>query len=252
MFERELVPKNDLLAVQVALADAQQARLRAANGLELARADYNRRLGEPMSRPCDLSESLPAVAGLPEDVDALIAKALEQRTELKALAARADAYHALARSERARVLPQFTLNGGYNYLQNQFLDDEEFLSAGVGFQWALFDGGQARKRAAALDRNGQATEDRRRDAESLISLQVRQAWLSLVEAQDRVKVSTTAVEQAEENLRIAREQYGAGLGTQTQLLQAETLRVGALGNRDNATLDVGLARLRLARAVGAL
>lgn len=252
MFERELVPKNDLLAVQVALADAQQARLRAANGFELARADYNRRLGEPMSRPCDLSESLPAVAGLPEDVDALIAKALEQRTELKALAARADAYHALARSERARVLPQLTLNGGYNYLQNQFLDDEEFLSAGVGFQWALFDGGQARKRAAALDRNGQATEDRRRDAESLISLQVRQAWLSLVEAQDRVKVSTTAVEQAEENLRIAREQYGAGLGTQTQLLQAETLRVGALGNRDNATLDVGLARLRLARAVGAL
>ena len=109
-----------------------------------------------------------------------------------------------------------------------------------------------RRGLGELDERVQCLVDRRRDAESLISLQVRQAWLSLVEAQDRVKVSTTAVEQAEENLRIAREQYGAGLGTQTQLLQAETLRVGALGNRDNATLDVGLARLRLARAVGAL
>ena len=36
MFERELVPKNDLLAVQVALADARQGRLRAANAVELA------------------------------------------------------------------------------------------------------------------------------------------------------------------------------------------------------------------------
>ena len=252
MFERELVPRNDLLAVQVALADAEQVRLRAANGLEIARAGYNRRLGEPMSRPCDLAEVLPEVAGLPEDVDALIAAALRQRTELGALDAEAEAYHAMARAERARVLPQLTLNGGYNYLQNQFLDDEEFLSAGVGFQWALFDGGQARKRAAAMDRNGRATEDRRRDAESLVALQVRQSWLALAEAGDRVKVSTAAVEQAEENLRIAREQYGAGLGTQTQLLQAETLRVGALGNRDNALLDLGLARIRLARAVGAL
>jgi outer membrane protein len=67
-----------------------------------------------------------------------------------------------------------------------------------------------------------------------------------------VEVSADAVEQAEENLRIARERYGAGLGTQTQLLEAETLRVQALTNRDNAVLDAALARLRLARSVGSL
>ena len=61
-----------------------------------------------------------------------------------------------------------------------------------------------------------------------------------------------AAEQADENLRIARERYTAGLGTQTQLLQAESLRVQALRNRDDASLDAGLAQLRLARAVGAL
>ncbi len=36
MFERELVPKNELLAVQVALADARQNELRAANAAEVA------------------------------------------------------------------------------------------------------------------------------------------------------------------------------------------------------------------------
>jgi outer membrane protein len=252
MFERELVPKNDLLAVQVALADAKQRRLRAANALQIALADYNRRLGQPMDRPVELAESLPEPKELPVEVDALIDAALHQRTELVALEQQAASYRALAKTERSRVLPQLALTGGYNYLENQFLDDQEFLSAGIGFQWALFDGGQSRKRAAALDRNGRATEDQRRDVESLIALQVRQAWLSVAEAQDRVKVSAAAVEQSEENLRIAREQYGSGLGTQTQLLQAEALRVNALGNRDNAALDTSLAKLRLARAVGAL
>ncbi len=252
MFDRELVPKNDLLAVQVALADATQARLRAANALEVARAIYNRRLGEPLDRPVELVESLPELQPLPAEIDALVAEALQRRTELAALDRQAEAYHEMAKGERSRVLPQLTLTGGYNYLQNQFLDDEEFLSAGVGFQWALFDGGQSRKRAAALDRNGRATEDQRRDTETLVALQVRQVWLSLAEAQSRVKLSGTAAEQSEENLRIAREQYGAGLGTQTQLLQAETLRVQALTNRDNAILDAGLARIRLARAIGSL
>ena len=81
---------------------------------------------------------------------------------------------------------------------------------------------------------------------------MRQAYLGIQESRQRVIATAQAAEQADENLRIARERYTAGLGTQTQLLQAETLRVQALRNRDDATLDAGLAQLRLARAVGAL
>lgn len=252
MFDRELVPKNDLLAVQVALADARQNRLSAANAAEVALAAYNRRLGEPMERPVDLVESLPEVAGLPDDLPSLTQAAMKQRTELAALDEQAQAYGQMARTERARVRPQLAVMGGYNYLENQFLNDQEFLSAGVGVQWALFDGGQARKRAASLDHTRRATEQQREDAATLVQLQVRRAWLDAGAARERARVAAEAVDQAEENLRIARERYGAGLGTQTQLLEAETLRIRALGNRDNANLDVGLAKLRLARAAGAL
>jgi outer membrane protein TolC len=252
MFERELVPKNELLAVQVALADARQNRLRAANAAEIAAAAYNRRLGEPLERAVDLDERLPAVTEVPSDLAALVSQALERRTELEALEQQAQAYGQMAKAERSRVLPQLALSGGYSYLENQFLDDEEFASAGIGIQWALFDGGQARKRAASLEHSRRATEQQRADAESLIELQVRQSWLGVQEAGKRVDVTREAVEQAEENLRIARERYGAGLGTQTQLLEAESLRVQALTNRDNAVLDEALARMRLARAVAAL
>jgi outer membrane protein len=252
MYERELVPKNELLAVQVALADARQNRLRTANGAEIAQAAYNRRLGEPLDRVAELEEQVPEPDSLPPDLGSLVQLAAGRRTELAALGEQARAYAQLAKMERSRVLPQVSVSGGYYYLENQFLDDEEFAMAGVGVQWALFDGGQSRKRAAAMERNRRAAEDQRADAESLIALQVRQAWLGVEETRKRVQVTADAVEQAEENLRIARERYGAGLGTQTQLLEAETLRVRALTNRDSAVLDASLARLRLARAVGSL
>ncbi len=252
MFERELVPKNELLAIQVALADARQNELRTANAAEVAAAAYNRRLGVPLDRPVALSEVLAVPVELSQDLPALVEQAQSRRTELAAFDAQAEAYGQLARTERSRVLPQVALSGGYQYLENQFLDDETVGMAGIGVQWALFDGGQSRKRAAALDRNRRATERQRADASSQIELQVRQAYLGTQESRQRVIVTAQAAEQADENLRIARELYTAGLGTQTQLLQAETLRVQALRNRDDATLDAGLAQLRLARAVGAL
>ena len=252
MFERELVPKNELLAVQVALADARQNELRAANAADVAAAAYNRRLGAPLDRSVELSETLAVPVELSQELSALVEQAQSRRTELAAFDAQAEAYGQLARTERSRVLPQVALSGGYQYLENQFLDDETVGMAGIGVQWAVFDGGQSRKRAAALDRNRRATEQQRADASSQIELQVRQAYLGIQESRQRVIVTAQAAEQADENLRIARELYTAGLGTQTQLLQAETLRVQALRNRDDATLDAGLTQLRLARAVGAL
>ena len=252
MFERELVPKNELLAAQVTLADAKQKELRAANAAEVALAAYNRRLGEPMTRAVDLADTIEIPVALPASLEALTQQALSRRSELAMLDAQAEAYGSMARTERSRTLPQLALTGGYQYLENQFLDDQTVGMAGIGVQWALFDGGQARKRAAALEHSSRAAAQQRADAASLVELQVRQAWLDVREAAERVQVSQAAAEQSDESLRIARERYNSGLGTQTQLLEAETFRVQALSNRDDATFDAAMAKLRLARAVGAL
>ncbi len=252
LFDRELVPKNELLAAQVALADARQDELRAANAAEVALGAYNRRLGAPLDRVAELDATLAVEFDPPATLEAATTQAVARRPELGALTAQAESYGQMARTERSRVLPQVALSGSYLHLQNQFLDDDDVGMAGIGVQWALFDGGQSRKRAAALERTSRATEQQRADVSSLIALQVRQAWLAVGEARGRMAVTAEAAGQAQESLRIAQERYRAGLGTQTQLLEAETLRVQALKNRDDAVLDAELARLRLARAVGVL
>jgi len=60
------------------------------------------------------------------------------------------------------------------------------------------------------------------------------------------------VQQAEENLRVVRDRYRNGEGTNSDVLDAEALRTASLGNLDTARYDASLAELSLARAVGSL
>ena len=253
MVDRELVSRSDLLAAQVALANAQEQRLRSSNAVSLALAAYNRLLGEPLDRAVELDEHLPPDATLAgQPLDALVQEALANRRELNGLVARADALAAQSRAEEGKRLPQLALTGAYTHFDNQIIDRENFASVGVGFTWRLFDGGQAREEAAALSSDSRAARRRLDELRSEIALQVRQAWLDVQAAQARLSASRAAVAEADENLRMARELYGAGMGTNTQVLDAVALRVTAADNRDDAALDEELARLELAHAVGDL
>lgn len=253
MVERELAPRSDLLAARVALANAQHARVRAANDVQIAYAAYNRMLGEPLDRNTDLDDRIPTDPFLAKQpVDALIERALTSRSELQGMAAQAEALTFQVDAQLATLRPRIELTGSYNYFENEILDREDFSMVGIGVTWNLFDGGQARNRAAALRHAARAARLRLNDMRSMIELEVRQAWLDVQAAQARIHASREAVVQAEENLRTARELYDAELGTNTQVLEAVSLRTDALTNRDNAILDEALAQLQLARAVGAL
>lgn len=253
MVDREMVATSDLLAARVALANASQQQLQASNGVQLAYATYNRRLGQPLDRVPELEEVISvdsALANAP--LAALIERARASRSELAGQAARASALGAQSRAEWGRQLPQLALVGGYNHFETTILDRQDFSTIGIGVTWNLFDGGQARNRAASLRRASRAAELRLDDLQSRIELEVRDAWLGLHAAESRIAVSRESVAQADENLRISRELYGAGLATNTQVLDAVALRVSAANNADDAVLDATLAQLAIARAVGSL
>jgi outer membrane protein len=253
MFQRQMVAKSDVLAAEVALANAQEGQVSAANAVQVALADYNRLLGQPLDRSPPLEARLvvdPTLLAEPES--ALAREALSSRSELRGLAAQSGALAAQARAVTATRLPQIALTGGYTHFDNQILDRENFSMVGVGFTWSLFDGGVARNEAESLRSESRAAGRRLDDLRSQIELQVRRDWLAVREAQARVAASRQATAQAAENLRISRELYGVGLASNTQVLDAVTLQVEASNNYDNAVLDESLANIELAYAVGSL
>jgi outer membrane protein len=253
MYDKQAVPQSDLLGAEVSFANAQQQHLRAANALHLATAAYNRWVGQPLDRAPDLDEpsSRPA-AETDEPLDKLVAHSLERRPELAALTAQQQKLEQAARSEGAQGLPQIALHAGYNHFDNQILDRENFASVGIGFQWRVFDSGQLKARTSALRSHARATGQQLADFRSVVALQVQTAVLNREEAVARIHVAGATVRQAEENVRVAKELYASGLGTSNQVLDAESLRVVALTNRDDASFDLLIAQFRLQRAMGDL
>lgn len=251
LHEQGMVAKSDLLSVQVALADARQRQLQVANGLDLARAAYNRMLGRPLDRSVSLDELSPE-ATTPEPSTALTERALERRSELAALARQIEAMRHQAAAVRGETAPQVALSGGYGYQENRYQVHPGQWMVTLGARWNLFDGGVVSHRASAIERQAAALSQQRDELASLIGLQVRQTWLDVEETRKRLIVTQSAIAQAEENLRVARDRYANGLSTHTEVLDAETLRTGSEGNHANALSDAALAGLRLKRATGEL
>jgi outer membrane protein TolC len=250
LHEQGMVAKSDLLSVQVALADARQRHLQVANGLDLARAAYNRLLGRPLEQPVALDDLSPEATQ--EPLPALSERALAQRSELAALAQQIEAMRHQAAAVRGETAPQVALSGGYGYQENRYQVPPGQWMITLGAKWNLFDGGVVGHRANAVERQAAALTEQRDELASVIALQVRQTWLDVQETRKRLNVTQSVIAQAEENLLVARDRYGNGLSTHTEVLDAETLRTGSQSNHANALSDAALAGLRLKRATGEL
>ena len=253
LVSRDLVPMSDLLAAKVSLAHAQQEHLAAEHAVALARANYNRLLGEPQERVVELALSLPAAAVAADTPLAeLVAAALRGRSELQALNARSEQLQSAANAESRKRLPQVVLSGGWQHMGSQLLDRQDYAQVGIGVQWQLFDAGATRQRAAALRLAATANSQRAEDTRGGVEWQVRSTWSGVREAAARQHLATAALAQATENERQSRELYGAGLANNTQVLDALRLRTSAQVDYDSAEFDLALSRYQLAHAVGTL
>jgi outer membrane protein TolC len=266
--------RNDLLAAQVARANAQQREIQARNTLSIAWATYNRYLCRPLATVVPLEEPAPeppppgpgatepaVEAALMQDmapivadepqVQALVDVALKNRPELASAAEQAHALYAQAAAERAKTRPQVTFFVANIYQNARFLPTQaDSGAASFLVNWTLFDGGRARRRSLAIEHRGNAQLSQRADLAAQIALQVRSSWLTAQETRRRIPVARAAIVQAEENLRVARSRYIEQRGTNTEVIDAENSRVQSYDNYYNALYDSILADFDLRRSIG--
>jgi outer membrane protein TolC len=251
--ESGLAVPSDLLSAQVQLAQAEEDLLRGQNAVELAQATLNVAMGFEEDAPTAIEENLTELS--------FQAGALGER-QAKALATRPDYVQSLLGKQqadngthiaRAEFLPKVNLFSSWE------ADNQTFTSRG-GNNWAmgvtlnfnLFDGGAKTARlreSKARDVQAQALASQMASA---VRLQVREAYLNLSTAQERLEVVKGGKAQAAESLRILQNRYEAGLATITDLLRAETAKVKADKNALNAIFDYRLSYAALELATGEL
>jgi outer membrane protein len=189
---------------------------------------------------------------LDPDLERWTSRALAQRAELAQLAAQSESLRHQAERLLAANRPHVDLRGGYSYLENRYQTPEGIGAVGIGVHWSLYDGGKTRRQADAAHHEAESLARLRRDLESKIRLQVRQAWLQAHETRQRMQLTQDVIAHAEENHRLRADRYRTGMGTSTELLEAEAFRLRSYRDHSAAYYAAVLAMLRLRRAAGDL
>ena len=249
LFTQKIVARNDLLSSNVELANAKQRVVQALNQLDAFQSLYNQLLDRPLATKVELIPIFPAIpaGGLAE----LSEQAGINRPELAMLSRQIESLEQHAKSVKAEILPQISVDGGFRYQENRYQVNQGLWLASVNMEWRLFDG-TTRHKSNAVIRQAIALKDEFNDLRSQIDMQVRRAWMDIEETRNRIKVAEVAIEQAEENMKVTTRRYQQGFSTQTDVLRAEDLRTVTHDNFNNARYDRDLAILRLRRAIGIL
>lgn len=247
--------ERDLLRARVALSNARLVDVRARNGVKLTTSHLCHLLSLnlnteiiPMEIPDPRPDSL-------EALDAHVARALETRSEIKAMNANLAAAKRSISIRRGEYLPKLFLVGNYDRQRpNREIEPEFYDSWNVilALQLDLFQGGAKHfKLQQAKLALSQMEQGRHILADGII-LEVKQAYLALEEAQKTLAIAAEAMGQARESYQVTRDNFQAGMATNADVLDAQNDLTQAQMQRIVAHADLLLARAKLAHATGKL
>jgi len=240
------------LRAEVELANGQPSLIRARNDYRLAAVELLRVIGlSAQEDSAGRVEGSLGFSGRELDLEALLLGALSARPEIRSLEHRVAAAESLVHGAGAGARPTVSVFGGYELAKSGFSSDlaetVHGWTAGVQGTWAVFDGRETRGRV----RQARARLDQARldlaETRLAIEAEVRQAFSSYQEARELVRASQKVVEQAEESLRLARSRYGAGAGTQLDVLQSQVALTEARLNEAQALFEANVADARVLR-----
>lgn len=242
----------DVLQAQVDVANRQQELTRALSEQQVARRQLARRLDLAHTMNLSAADPIVAAEAWPLGLEESIVLAFRNRAELEQRLVERELGEAQRRAAISQYGPQVSLFGQYstqnvlNNDDNDFVDDYRF---GVQLDWALFDGGAARAQARQQEINVGIAEENFASARDTVRFQVEQAFLNFQANQTNIATAELNVERAAESLRLARLRFQAGVGTQSDVLRAQTELTQAEFNRVEAILGYNESLANLRRAV---
>ncbi|MEH2313379.1 MAG: TolC family protein [Nostoc sp.] len=241
----------DVLQAQVNLANAQQNLTNSISQQQIARRQLATLLS--LSQSVNISAADPVqLAGLWQPtLEQTIVQAFQNRPELPQNLAQRNIYEQQRRQALSQLGPQISLVGNYNLLDryNDGVSITDGYSAGLQGNVSLFDGGVAKARADQSRANIGIAESQFASQRNQIRFDVEQYYSQLQSNLNNVQTSSVALNQAREAVNLARLRFQAGVGTQTEVIDAENDLTRAEGNRVAAILDYNRALANLQRSV---
>ncbi len=257
LFTSGIATKADILRSEVARAIANQDLIKAKNAYSVACSVLNNALGQDLDAELETVDETSASASADYKYDDLLLSAKAMRPESRL----ADLSQDMAAKNSSLAfsgwLPNVMLQGKYGWMNNNYSTvgvnyDATNWNVTAAASWKLFDGFATQAKIKEANANLDAAKASRALAMKSIALDLKQAYLNYASANDLVDAAKKGVESATENYAIADLRYRNGLGTNIDLLDAQTALTKAQVDDLSAGFDLALAKLSLARAAGVL
>lgn len=249
-FNVGVVAKVDVLTSQVNLADAQQSLTKAQNSYDYSVASLNNVIGLPQNTKLNLSEGLEYKA-YNNTLDNCITYAMANNPSVHQAELAVDMAKAAQKVANAGNIPQVNLAAENDWAKDKFPgSDKESWAVGVNVSWNFWDYGVTAAKVAEAKANVLNAQETYRQTSDSIRLGVRNSYLSLREAEKRIGTSSVSVAQAEEAYRIAVIRYQAGVGTNTDVIDASVYLTTAKNNYITALYDYNTSLAALKEGMG--
>jgi outer membrane protein TolC len=147
----------------------------------------------------------------------------ENRSDIKAMQLASNAYEAINKADKMAFLPKLNAFGSYELYDDQiFQGDANGYLFGAQLSWDIFQGS---KRFGKAQKSKSEFEKSRLEYQQYIAqsnLELNKAKRALLDAENKLKLNTLALEQSEESLRIRTNRFKEGLEKTSDLLISET------------------------------
>jgi outer membrane protein len=246
------IVKSDLLRANVHIADLEQQWLLSESQFKINEAILNTSMGSGEADPLNPVTPLNISSEISGTIDNWIGIALSKRPEMENLRLEEEIAKKEVEKSRAGHYPDLNLVGNYEINSEDFSDSADNYTIGAVMRVNLFSGNRITEETKAAKSLLKRVQEIQKSLELGIKVQVREAFLKAKCARKRIDVAKTAVDQAEEGLRIVKNRYNNGLLTIVDLLDAELARQQARTNYFKALHDYKVARVDLELSAGIL
>ncbi len=253
------VAKSDVLRSQVELANQQQNLVDAQNSYDVAVATFNNIVGLPTDTIVDAKENLSYTKydiSLPRCTD----YALVHRPDGIAMERAWKKAEAQMKAAKAGYRP--TVNAA---VSRSWAGDEPFSSnitknpnsysydsttAVLSANWNIFDNNVTEAQVQQAKASMRKAEQQLYETQESIQLDVRKAYLNLLAAEKNIHTTKVAVDQAQEDYKIAQVRYSAGVGTNLDVMDAEEKLIQSQTNYISALYNYNTSKAQLDQAMG--
>ncbi|WP_288759113.1 TolC family protein [uncultured Veillonella sp.] len=247
-----IVAKSDVLASKTSLAEAQTNLVSTKNAADIAESTLNKYIGLPVATKVETADRELGYAPYNVTLEQARAYAMLHRAELVEAAMAVRQAEENVNKAKAGHLPSVdgSLSKSWGGDSWSGTGDSNSWTIGAGVTWSIWDGGATNESIKEQKANLEAAKEANLEQIDAVALQVHQAYLDMKAAEQTINSTRVAVEQGQENFRIATLRYRAGVGINLDVLDAETKLSTARNNYVDALYNYNIAVATLEQAMG--